>query len=263
MISRTILPSVLTIVLTSLVGCEEFDSTPIPPKRASGRPRAIREVVMEGTMSAVITVETAHATPEAAFQELQTALNQDNFQRAAKLLTSKSQAALAGALLFEMGLAVANDDEQSNTIEKIFAAFVTEEQEQLTDNNQTANAAGTFRAMGSRVNNKPRFIAAVLKTLPESPIKQLLPKGELNNLKIEEDFASGIVADLLAVADLPDQNTTENSTDEADGMELEANTADTDTSSESTDVGKQIQFRKVNEGWRILLPDEAFEEVRN
>lgn len=251
MITRTALPIVMMAGLTLFTGCSEDNSTAIHPKVESVAPMGVAPYVMRGDTYSAIALSDSHATPDDVFAELQTALAETDYQRVARTLTPKAQTAVAGALLFELGLAMANDGQQADQIEQLLGEYVAEESGSQTAN-ETADAAGTLRAMGSRVRHSAGFIAAALKVLTDSPVKQLIPQGELQDVEIDNTSAKGVVTQMPSEKSSVETVAAETPVAEGDAMQ-----------SKSAASWEPVEFQMIEGGWRIHLPDQVFEETND
>lgn len=251
MIIRTALHTILMAGLTSFIGCSENDPKAVRPMPESPAPKGVGEFVLHGTMTAELALTIPHETPDDVFTELQNALGKTDYQRAARTLTPKAQTAIAGALLFELGLAMANDDQQADRIDQLLAKFVAQEGESPPAD-ETTNAAGTLRAMGSRVRHSAGFIAAALKILLDSPVKQLMPQGELHDVEIDKTSAKGVVTQLLTAK--PPAETVATEAPVAAGDE---------TQEQSATSSGPVEFQMIEGGWRVHLPDQVFEEIED
>lgn len=165
-------------------------------------------------------------TPEAAFAAFQTAAEENDFHGAVAALTPESQQAMAGSLVFALSMIAAFDPDNGEALTKLLEKHgITKEKQQAGPPpglSPDAGPAVMMRALGSTTNDPAAFVEAALKWMSESDQggTSEFAGGTLGSVTVTDNQASAMLT--MAEGDKP------------------------------------IEFRRVEGGWLVHLPDEEF-----
>lgn len=255
----------IIFVSVLIIGCSETAPKVVPATQTEARPRpaaASEMMYPRGGISLDMSLGNLFGSPEDVFAEIQSALANKDYRRAAAAMTRESQAAVAGTLLFELNVASAKDEEMAANIEVLldrYDAGEDEDENSLDTATGSGGAADTMRAMGGNLKRPSGFIAVAINLLEGGHLFPC-PEGALTNLKIDGDKATG---EVIPSAESPavDEEESAANQDETDAEDSELLTEEEPTEPTITDdESKKIEFRNVNGGWLIHLPDDIFEQ---
>lgn len=174
----------------------------------------------------VQTKQSGFETPEAAFEAFRTAASNKDYGKAIAALTTESQQALAGSLVFGLSMMAAFDEENGERItahlEKHGITEETQESGSPEDTDENAGPAAMMRSIGALTNDPALFVAESIGLMDELADEAGTP-----------DFADGTLSDVSI-----------------EGIKA--------TGTLTTESGaKPIEFHKIDSGWLVHIPDEA------
>jgi hypothetical protein len=172
----------------------------------------------------------SHDSPEAAFEAMQTAVQEGEWETAAKQLTPESQDKLAGGMVMMMGFVAAFDQENAGEIEALLKehGLDMDSLDEESGDEESHDMAAAVAKFAEPIKDKPEFIAdamALIEKLDkDGDSSDAWPTGKLEELKIDGDKATAVVV----------------------------------TSGDGGGDREPIEFRKVDGGWLVHIPDDAF-----
>lgn len=166
---------------------------------------------------------TRFDSPQAAFDGLKEAVRSKDPQAISAALTDGAENTMAGTLVFMAGFA-ALDEEKRPEIETLLQKHGIDTSEDAEKTDLTEG----FHALAEPIKDKPAFIAEILAWIDENKeddsAAPSLINGTLQNLKVEGDTATGTLV----------------------------------TSKRGAERKEPIEFRKVDGGWLVHLPEPNF-----
>jgi len=172
---------------------------------------------------------TKHDSPEAAFDALQEAAQEGDWETAMQQMTEQSQAKMAGGLVFGLGMMAAFDPKSKDEVESLLKEHgldpdAEEDDEPIHGNDMEA----ALKKMTDPIEDKPAFIAdaiALMKKLnkKEGGSSFDFPVGKLEDLKVDGNSATAVIV----------------------------------VSKKGKEEREPVEFRKVDGGWLVHIPDEA------
>ena len=164
-----------------------------------------------------------YESPEAVFAAFQKAAEKDDMPAAIKLTTKESQQAIAGSMVFALSMVAAFDPEKGGEIEAMIREHgVTEEEENEPPEGLDLNSpVAMVKAMGAMLDDPVAFVSDAVELMDGESQANEFANGELIDLQVDGDSAAAMI--------------------------------------ESDNEQQPIEFRKVDDGWLIHIPDETFE----
>lgn len=169
-----------------------------------------------------------HDSPEAAFEAMQDAAQDDDLETAVEQMTDESQSVMAGGMVFALSFAAFNS-ENEDEIQSLFKEHGLDPDAQEDDEAiDGADMETALKKIVEPIDNKPEFVAAaiaLMKKLDKDGDSSFdFPSGTLEDLKIDGDSATAVIV----------------TTDDGD------------------EDREPIEFRKVDGGWLVHIPTGAF-----
>lgn len=166
--------------------------------------------------------------PEATFATFKTNIEEGNWKAGANCLTEESQASLCGVMIFMSSLTAAFDPDSKEGFEALMKKHGAGPDAESPFPGSAPTAAmndpqNMMRMLGSAIKNKPAFLEDLMGWMSESGGNFDLGKvtdANLEELKIDGDKATAIVV--------------------------------------NDDKRNPIEFQRMNDRWKIHLPDELF-----
>ncbi|HCS51993.1 hypothetical protein [Rubinisphaera sp.] len=211
-----------SFLLLTVLGCSSQEA---PEQKQVNLPD-VEKPVAEAAPQEDLSLDLSK--PEATFATFKTNVHEGKWKAGANCLTEDSQASLCGVMIFMSSLTAAFDPESKEGFEALMKKHgAGPDAESPFPGSAPPAAEGSpqnmMRMLGSAIKNKPAFLEDLMAWMSESGGNFDLGKvtdAKLEELKIEGDKATAFVV--------------------------------------NNDKRNPIEFQRLNERWKIHLPDELF-----
>ncbi|WP_339745333.1 hypothetical protein [uncultured Rubinisphaera sp.] len=211
-----------SFLLLTVLGCSSQEA---PEQKQVNLPD-VEKPVAEAAPQEDLSLDLSK--PEATFATFKTNIHEGKWKAGANCLTEESQASLCGVMIFMSSLTAAFDPESKEGFEALMKKHgAGPDAESPFPGSAPPAAEGSpqnmMRMLGSAIKNKPAFLEDLMAWMSESGGNFDLGKvtdAKLEELKIEGDKATAFVV--------------------------------------NDDKRNPIEFQRLNERWKIHLPDELF-----
>lgn len=215
-----------TLVLALLTGgCSDEPAAEAPPAdgpaTAVEAPSSSEPADSTPSENGTVDVDAQYETPEAVYEAASQAIDQKNYAQLSALMTDASQQMLAGGLIFGSSFMTMNDEVKDKQLKELLSRHNVELDinDAMADELANTDPEAMIQKLTEPIENLPQFIGELMTWMEkenEAAGRALPQLGELGEVTIDGD---------TAVAEV------------------------------DSDQGNQpIEFRRVNDSWRIHLP---------